>query len=377
MKAIKNGLIYHNGTFLEDHVLVYDDKVVGIYPVDSCPHNNLDMTDADGHYVLPGFIDVHIHGYHGHDVMDGTVEAINKIRDGVVENGVTSFLATTMTMSKEDIIKAMEAVRNSIQSHNKGADIVGIHMEGPFINIEAKGAQAGEFVVRPADDVIRQFEDLIKIVTIAPEVPGAMDLIKTYKDKVNFSLGHSKATHDQACSAYHAGAKSTTHLFNAMTGLHHRDPGLVGAALTNDCYCELIADGIHVQPSLFPLVTKAKGVDKVLLITDCMKGGGLPDGRYDLGGQLVDVIEGKCTLEDGTIAGSVLKLNAGLRNYVKAMGEDLVNYLPVVTLNQAQYLKLEDSKGTLDVGKDADIVIMNKDYTVNKTIVKGTIRYEI
>ncbi|MFV0503522.1 MAG: N-acetylglucosamine-6-phosphate deacetylase [Lachnospirales bacterium] len=364
MKTIVNGKIYINENFVEKN-LVFTDSIIEI--TDSIPENS-EIIDAKNNYVLPGFIDVHVHGYGGNDTMEGTKESLENIQRKITQNGVTSFLPTTMTMDLEKIEKALENIK-ACKNNNIGARILGAHLEGPFINSKYKGAQPEEFIIDPNIKLMEKYRDIIKICTVAPEKEGSLEMIEMFPE-VNFSLGHSGCTYDQAIKAYEKGAKSTTHLFNAMTPLHHREPGLVGAALTADCYCELIADTIHVNKNLFDFIIKNKTMDKLLLITDCMEAGGLEDGEYSLGGQKVIVENGKCMLKSGTIAGSTLKLIDGLKNLTTYSKKDLVDTIKAVTINQSKYLGI-DNIGTLNKGNLADIVIMDDKYNIVSTFVGG------
>lgn len=385
MKSIVNGKIYKNQTFIEDDVLIFGESIKQLMTreeyirLKDSGTTVFEEIDAQGHYVVPGFIDVHIHGYKGVDVMDGDVDSIEKMAKGITENGVTAFLATTMTMDKSSIMNALNSIRKVMTDNTlnqEGAMVLGAHLEGPFINTEYKGAQSERYVIPPAKEWLDEFGDTIKVVTIAPEIEGALEIIESYSDTINFSLGHTGASYEKAMEAYAKGAKSATHLFNAMTGLHHRNPGVVGAAFSCDCYSELIADNIHVHPDLYPLVMRVKGKDRLLLITDCMRAGGLPEGEYDLGGQAVTVKDHKCTLKSGTIAGSVLKLNEGLNHFNEVVEEELAQCIGLVTENQAQYLKVDHIMGTLDVNKLANIVIMDEEINIIKTFVKGSMVYE-
>lgn len=380
MKGIINGKIYSNQKFIENQVLLFDEEIRNIQPISNVALETLsEVIDAKGQYVLPGFIDVHIHGYKGMDVMDGQAENLHIMGAGLVENGVTSYLATTMTMPKSDIHQALKAVKQAIseQKEHKGAQILGVHLEGPFINAHYKGAQSADNIILPDEEILEHFEDLIKIITIAPEIEGAMEMIEKYGNQFAFSLGHTGASYQIAKEAYEKGAKGATHLFNAMTPLNHREPGVVGAALSCNCYSELVADKIHVHEDLFELIWKAKGAERLVLITDCIRGGGLPEGTYDLGGQMVTIFNGKCTLPSGTIAGSVLKLKDGLKNFWKSTGLPLEQVIPLVTETPATYINVIEKKGTLEPGKDADIVLCDNELNIQKTIVKGSVCYEI
>ncbi len=389
MKLIKNGKIYHENHFLLGKVIIFSDTIQVLLDEKEYPKWQLEQMkkneileieeiDVHGAYVVPGFIDVHIHGYDGVDTMEGTTEAIETIAKGIAKNGVTAFLPTTMTMEMSQINLALFAVREVMnQPEVLGAMVLGAHMEGPFINKEFKGAQSATHIRLPERSLLDMYSDVIRVITIAPEVEGALDLIKDYHENICFSIGHTGATYEEAMLAYQAGAKSATHLFNAMTGLKHREPGVVGAALTCDCYAEVIADGLHVNPVLFTLLEKAKGLQKLLLITDCMMAGGMDDGKYDLGGQDVYVKDSQCRLENGTLAGSVLKLNRGLENFSRAIQANMeledafARTIPLATKNQAEYLGVQDKMGTLDAGKLANIVLMNEDFEILSTFVKG------
>lgn len=392
---LSNGITYYKEQLHNQLVLFYDQDIKGIFDLSDSKDvidleayrsklinegQELTRIDAKGLYILPGFIDIHIHGYKGADVMDARVESLELMKRELVKNGVTAFLATTMTMDKKSITEALDVVKKVMTEQEysdvNGAEIIGVHLEGPFINSKFKGAQPEKHIIPVEHDILDHYKDIIKVVTIAPETDGGLSTIKKYKNDMNFSLGHSGANYDVAMEAIECGACSTTHLFNAMTGLHHRDPGVVGAALASDCYSELIADNIHVHKDLYKVLVKAKGLDKLLLITDCMQGGGLGDGDYTLGGQKVTIDNGKCCLASGTLAGSVLKINEGFRNFIEASNESVESILPLITLNQARYLGIEDKFGSLSVGKRADMVIMNDTYDITKTIVKGKIVYE-
>ncbi len=383
MKSIINGKIYLVDGFKKNLVILFNERIEKIISVEEYEKLNElgievpEEIDAKGAYVVPGFIDIHIHGYDGVDTMDGKVEAIRTMAKGIGENGVTAFLPTTMTMPKKSIIKALEAIEEAKSLRDwDGAMVLGAHMEGPFINVKYKGAQSEKYIALPEEDILDRFLDTIKIVTIAPEVAGAFGMIEKYGGKINFSLGHTGANYEQAKEAYDKGAKSATHLFNAMTGLHHRESGVVGAALTCDVYTEVVADNFHLSPVLYQIVEKAKGLEKILLMTDCIQAGGLREGSYQLGGQSVIVENGQCRLQNGTIAGSVLKLNQGLKNFTEGIEKKLSETIRLVTLNQAKYLGCDKDLGSLERGKLANIVLMDASFNIITTIVKGKTIYE-
>ena len=352
-------------------------KIEGI--VDTVPAGAKTI-DAGGNYVAPGLVDIHIHGYLGEDTCDAKPEGIKKMAYGVAENGVTSFLPTTMTVAKNEIIDALNAVR-SVKEESKtwdGAEIIGVHAEGPFINPNKKGAQAEENILVPDADFILENADIITSVTLAPEMDPDHKCIKKLaaESKVLVSMGHTDAKFEEAMSAAHDGVNHATHLFNAMSALAHRNPGVVGAALASEnVSVEVIADTFHINPGLYSIVAKVKG-DKMVLITDCTRAGGMPDGEYDLGGQPIFLKGIECRLADGTIAGSVLKLNHAVRNVLANTTLPVNEVFKMASLNPATSIRCADRIGSLEAGKDADIIIVDNDINVLRTIKKGRTIYE-
>ena len=372
MKAIVNGKIILPDSIVEGRALLFDEKIAGLS--ETVPEG-AEIIDAKGRYVAPGLVDIHIHGYLGEDTSDGSVEGIRKMAEGIVKNGVTAWLPTTMTVSYDDLRHAFDAVRVLMDKKNnpKGAQIMGVHAEGPFINPSKKGAQAVEYI-RPADaPFLIENSDVIRIVTIAPEMPGALDCIRevTEKTSILVSMGHTAANYETAKAGIEAGVCHATHLFNAMTPLNHRDPGVVGASLADDrVSTELIADTFHISPDLFGLVAKVKG-DNLILITDCTRAGGLEDGEYTLGGQPIFVKGIECRLADGTIAGSVLKLNNAIRNMRDHTSLPLEQIVRMASINAARCIGLDKTKGSLEAGKDADIILADENFAVSETIIAG------
>lgn len=379
MKCIVNGRLILADKTVEGMAIAFDEKIEKIAPVGELDLSEYEVIDAGGKYVSPGLVDIHIHGYLGEDVSDGTVEGLVTMAKGIAENGVTSWCPTTMTVSKKEIEAAFDAARKVKGSGEYyGARILGVNSEGPFINEAKKGAQAAEHILSPDADFIIENADIVKLVTIAPEVDGALDAIKKIYDdgRVTVSMGHTNATFEEACAGVEAGVRHTTHLFNAMTALAHRNPGVVGAALSSDdVACELIADTFHVSKGLFSLVSKIKG-DKLCLITDCMRAGGMPDGDYTLGGQPVHKEGIKCLLPDGTIAGSVLRLNEAVYNLYANTELPIEKAVAAASLNPARAIGEDAQIGSLEVGKRADIIIADEKFTVEKTIIGGAVRYE-
>jgi len=340
-----------------------------------------EIIDAGGGFIIPGFIDMHVHGGGGSDVMDGKHEAVEEVAATHSRFGTTAFLPTTMTMSKDKIIGSLKSINEVFVKGTRTAEILGIHLEGPYINPEKKGAQKEKDIKRASIKEFLEFNqasgNLIRIVTIAPEMPGMIDFIRwLYKHKIIASVGHSSATYEQVQKGIRAGLSHVTHTFNAMSGLNHHKPGVVGAALSSpELILEMIADGIHVLPVVVKILIQAKGIEKVVLITDAMRATSKPEGIYNLGGQEVTVTKGQVRLKDGTLAGSVLTMDKAVRNMIDMVGVSLKEAIQMATINPAKCLGVEDEKGSLETGKDADIVILDKKLKVKLTMVGGKIVY--
>lgn len=378
MKAIVNGKIILKDRIVEGKALLYSDVIEGIVDVNKLPEGT-EIIDAAGKYVAPGLIDLHIHGYLGKDVCDGEEESIRTIAAGIVKNGVTGFLPTTMTVDKQVIIKALEVCR-ALKEESKtwnGTQILGVHAEGPFINPKKKGAQDPQYVLAPDAAFVKEYADIIKEITLAPEMDEDFVAIREIRKctDVLISMGHTDADFDTAMASTTVGVRHATHLFNAMSAMAHRNLGVVGAALSSDVTVELIVDTFHVNPALYPIIYKLKG-DKLCFITDCLPAGGLPDGEYTLGGQRFISKGIECRLPDGTIAGSILKLNKGVWNVYKSSDIPLYECVNCASLNPARAIGVDAHKGSIEVGKDADLIITDAEFNVEKTIIGGTIRYE-
>lgn len=380
MRCLYNGdLILKEGLY-KNKAIIFDEKICDIVDEEQIYNrNDLEKIDVKGKYISPGFIDIHIHGFDGCDTMDGNEEAIKTISKGITRNGVTAFLPTTMTMSLDKITKALDSVRSIKEKGAHGAEILGVNMEGPFINKKYKGAHDEQHIIPSDYEIIKKYKDIISLITIAPEVEGALEFIKKLKSETNIimSMGHSGASYEAAKEGITCGISHVTHLFNAMTGLHHRNPGVVGAALTHNVTCEIIADTIHIHPSLFSMLLNTKDLEQIVLITDCMSAGGKEDGEYDLGGQKVFVKNKQARLEDGTLAGSVLNLNDAVYNISKYTDFTLSRLITLITLNPAKILGIDKLKGTLEIGKDADITVFDNKMKIYMTIGKGKTLYEL
>ena len=379
MKAIKGGKIILKDRVIEGFALLYTDVIEGIVPEDKIPEN-AEVIDAAGGYVSPGLIDIHIHGYLGKDVCDGEEESIRTISKGLLANGVTGYLPTTMTVDMKVIKKALEVCRSLKEESKKwdGCQILGCHAEGPFISESKKGAQDPKYILKPDAKFVKEYADIIKIITLAPETDtedfAAIREIARDTDVV-ISMGHTSADYDTALRSTQVGVKHATHLFNAMTPLAHRAPGVVTAALKSDASCEVIVDTFHVNSCFYDILWKLKG-RKLCFITDCLPAGGLPYGEYTLGGAKIIYRDIICRLEDGTVAGSVLHLNQGVWNVYTNSEIPLNECVNGASLNPATTLGIQNRKGSLEVGKDADIIITDGTFNVQKTIIGGEIKYE-
>jgi N-acetylglucosamine-6-phosphate deacetylase len=379
MKAIINGKIITEEKVLEGKTLLFHDKIVDIIDEEDLQKYKIETCiSAGGKYIAPGLIDLHIHGSGGCDTMDGSLEGLKKISSMICKRGVTSFLPTTMTMEIGLVYKALDTIKEVMNLKLDGAEVLGAHMEGPFISERYKGAQSVVHIIKPVFEIVEDYLDVIKIITLAPEMDEGHEFIKKIKSKSNIvlSIGHSNATYEQAKSAIKDGTSHVTHLFNAMTPLNHREPGIVGAALNSNVSCELIADTIHVHKDLFKLLVKVKGVEKLVLITDCMRAGGMKEGVYDLGGQKVVVNDNSARLINGTLAGSILDLNLAVKNMIKNTELEIHEAISMACLSPAKVIGMQDKKGSLKKGKDADIIIFDEDFNIYTTIVKGRVVYE-
>ena len=379
-KGFKNVNVYVEGQgIVKKSILVEDGKIKKI--VDDCQCEDL-LTLDENLIVVPGFIDKHIHGGNNSDGMYSSIEDAKNISKTIASEGVTAYLITTMTQSKENITLALENAKEFINTYNyEGAKPIGVHLEGPFISKKYKGAQIESCIVPCDVETFKYYQNVsgnnIKQVTLAYEENGK-ELVNYLRDtKVVASLGHTDATCDQALEGVKEGITSFTHTYNAMKPLHHREAGVVGAALLADeAYCEMICDLIHLNKNAIKVLYKAKGKDKLIAITDGIEAKHLPDGEYQLGGQPVYVKNNEARLIDGTLAGSTLLMNKGLNNIKNVLEISLEDTVDMATKNPAINLGIYDSKGSIKEGKDADFTVIDKDFNVYMTICEGNVIYK-
>lgn len=338
------------------------------------------VIDAAGKTALPGFIDVHVHGGVGHEAMDANPDGLRAMSSFYAQHGVTSFLATTWTDSAARIQAALETAAQVAAEPPVGAALLGVHLEGPYLNPERCGAQSTAHIRRALPQEVMPWLEMgiVRLVALAPEYPENHWLIREcVRRAVPVSAAHTAATYAEMQQAVMLGVTQTTHTFNAMTGLHHREPGTLGAALTiPQLRCELIADNIHVHPGAIRLLWVAKGADRVILITDAVRGAGSPDGEYEIDNRTVFVRDGAVRLHDGTLAGSTLTMDRAVANLMAATGESLAHIWPASSLNAATALGMESCKGSLIVGKDADVILVDEHLRVWLTLVAGRVVYQ-
>lgn len=382
-------LIINGKIYLEDRVIengfveIQEDKITSIGMMENKPEGHDLIIDAKGQHVMPGFIDQHIHGANGADHMDATEEALHNIATFLPKEGTTSYLATTMTQSLEAVSKALKEIV-AYQDHKNvpgQAEIVGIHLEGPFISKKHVGAQNPIFVQKPTRenfDVVWEAADhRIKLITYAPEEAeeGFTDYLRS--KGVVPSAGHTDAGYQQIVDEIAHGLSNLTHFHNAMKPHHHREPGAVTAGfLRPELKAELIVDGVHLHPDVVKATYEIKGVDNVIAITDAMRAKGLPDGKYDLGGQEVTKVGKECRIETGSLAGSVAEMDFVVRNFKNFTGCSMRDLVKVSSENAAKHLEIFGRKGSIAIGKDADIVIVDEDINVDTTICRGVIGYQ-
>jgi len=331
--------------------------------------------DASGNYVIPGLVDIHTHGAKGADFCDGTAEAIQDIARFQLENGITSFLGTTVTIPEDQILNICKTARPFIgEAYPDQAVLRGIHLEGPFFSQEKRGAQNAAYIMDPDIDMFKRLceacGDNVVLIAVAPELNGATDFITAASEVCAVSLAHSTADYPTACSAFSNGACHVTHLFNGMNPYSHREPGIIGAAFDSGAYVELISDGIHIHPSVVRGVFDLFGDDRVCLISDSMRACGLKDGKYELGGQTVTVVGRTATIGEDTLAGSVTNLADCMRRAVE-FGIPLTSALKAATINPAKSVGLDADIGSLTAGKRADVLVIDNELMLRHVIFGG------
>ncbi len=377
---IKNAKIITPYQVLEKHSLIIEnDKIKDIIKDKACCESEFsDILDLNGKYLSPGFIDIHNHGNSGHDAMESTFEALDTMAGFHIKNGVIGFLATTMTASGEETEKAIKNAVNYMKRKNPlKSQVLGLYLEGPYFSREKKGAQPAQYIKDPdiaeLEGFINTAENNIKVVSLAPELTGASNAISFLKSyNITVSAGHTNSSYEEADKAIQRGVSQATHLYNGMRSFSHREPGIIGAVLTDErVRCEMICDGIHIHPSAMKLAVKMKGVEGVILISDAMMAAGLEDGEYFLGGQKVFVKGGAARLADGTLAGSTLTLDRAVYNMIHLAGIPLKDAVRMASLNPARAIGADDRKGSIEIGKDAHLIVFDDGIHISEVIMHG------
>ncbi len=377
MMALRGNLVTPFRTIKQGQIEVKDSKIHYVGPQRACK-GAVDHGDA---VIAPGFIDIHVHGYAGYDAMDSDIDSIQHIAKHLASRGVTGFLATLQTAPQKDLLEALKRVKREMGRSISGARVLGTHLEGPFISRNQMGAQQN-FVREPTqqqlEEIYEAAGDTLKIVTLAPEVKGGLDAVKFLKERnIVVSAGHTDASYGEARQAFDAGVSHLGHFWNGMRGIHHREPGIVGAGLDDEnVTVELIADCLHVHPAVLGLTVRIKGPEKMVLISDLIKPAGLPNGEHVLDGRTFLLDDGLIKLQSGVIAGSSCGLDKAVHNMVEKVGVSLPVAVQMATDTPARIIGL-DAKGRLEPGFDADIVIMDKKFNVIETIVEGSTVYKL
>lgn len=376
---IHNAILHTpTGIIKNGWILIGDTKIISLGSGELPPvEHQMQRIDAQGKHLLPGFIDTHVHGGFGFETMQATPEAFAGMARFFASCGVTSFVASTIAESAELTSQVFEAARAFMATQEAGARLLGIHLEGPYINACYKGAHPEQHIRPPTRAEYRSWfaTGVVKKMTVAPEIEGADELIAhAHEAGVVVSIGHSSASYQEAQLAFSRGVRSVTHLFNAMPAMHHRKPGLIAAALMHpEVMVELIVDMIHVDPVMVDLACRLKGVENVLLVTDAEIGAGMPQGMYTFGSHMVFVKDGAVRLADGTLFGSTLTMNQALRHCMAATGLSLQEAWPMSSLNGARHVGLAHETGALRAGLDADMVLVDDQLAVALTISRGKV----
>nr|WP_318475910.1 N-acetylglucosamine-6-phosphate deacetylase [Photobacterium leiognathi] len=362
------------GIAYNQYVIVNDGKIEAITetkPLDC------DVTELEGQTLVPGFIDIHIHGRAGADVMDATPQALQNIADALPKTGVVAWVGTTVTAPWQDIINALQQVREFCQQPKQvGAKLLGSFLEGPYFTEAYRGSHPTQYLQAPSIAALAELKevagDSLIRVALAPEYKGSDEAIQWLTAQgIKTSIAHTSANFEQVTTAHQHGADCGVHLFNGMSGLHHREPGCAGAVLFHNMLAELIADGIHVHPVMMQLAYRMKGYQQLALITDCMRAGGLSDGKYQLGAQMITVTNGEARTDDGSLAGSTCSLDQALRNMIMLAGVPEWEAVQMATSVPAKYVGIDDKLGFIKPGYNASFALLDPQFQIQATLIDG------
>ena len=361
---LKNAKVFIEKKFTDADIYIKDGIIAEIGK--NCDLSDTDIIDCTDKYIIPGFVDIHTHGCVGFDFSSANADEIAEMQNYYLKNGITSILATTVALSNENIEKAVNNIRKAM-SDNNGTSIEGINLEGPYLSPKKCGAHDVSLLKEPELDFINSLGDDIKVVHVAPEYSKAMEFIKNFKGKT--SIAHTACDYKTAIEAINNGADHITHIFNAMNGLHHREPGVIGAFFDTEAVAEMICDSIHINPAILRMMFKAYS-DRISIISDSMAATGLSDGEYKLGALDVYVNSGVATLSDGTLAGSAMNIYEMVKNLIK-IGVSPEAAIASATIIPAESVNIDNKSGKLEIGRNADIVILDKDFTISNVIKNG------
>lgn len=379
---IYGGTILTPDETLPDYALVIEAGQIvalepGLHPISAGAHERI--LHAAGLWVAPGLIDLHVHGSAGSDTMDATPAALAAMSTFFIKHGVTAYLPTTITGPGAAIQAAITNVERTPQPEDGGQHL-GVHLEGPYLSPAQRGAQPEEFLRQPDPGEYDSWlnSGIVRLIAVAPEIPGVLALIERGVDKrIRFSAGHCQANYEQMMQAVDRGLNQATHTFNAMLGLHHREPGTAGAVLADErIYAEVIVDGVHVHPAVVRVLVRAKGINRTILITDAIRAAGLADGDYDLGGHIVHVADGIARTSSGSLAGSTLTLDKAVRNVIQFAGVSLNQALAMASRVPAEAMGWSGRKGVLVPGADADVILFDSSLNIRGSIIAGNLVYD-
>lgn len=376
--TLKNAYIFHEGAFFQGSLKIKEGKIAALSKEEGFFEEG-EVLDCGGQMLIPGFIDIHTHGGVGIDVNAAKEEDYKKLSAFFASQGTTAYLASVLSDTKETTLACLGEIKKAM-SQTEGAELMGCHLEGPFLSVQYKGAMPEHLLQKGNLELIREYvtTGVVKHLTLSPEIEEAMPMIEAMQENLLVAIGHSAADYYTACEAIEKGARSVTHCCNAMRPFHHHEPGILGAALEKDVYCEAICDGLHLHPGTVSMIGKIKGRDKLFIaVSDSIMAAGLPDGKYKLGVNDVTVKNGDARLTVSDVrAGSTLTMINAFRNILKFTKQSIEEVIPMMCTNAAKALRIEHKKGRIALGLDADLLLLNEELQIQKTFSRGRVVYE-